>query len=564
MSKSLGNSLLVPEVLSSGSGRSSCATTWSPRTTAAHRVLRGRAHRSGVGLPADRGLRRRGRSSCRSASTAAPRVACRLRGGDGRRPRRARGASPSSTTRVREGNAALAECRCTRRMPSHALADVRAMIGVLGLDPLDPSVGERRRRTSFDGGRRASSRSRSSSARRPANARTTRRQTPSATASRQSGVVIEDTAPAPAGRSGKLRDGRNRSDGGRDGQKARKKGASAGSGGQRGKALRARVRRPRRRSATSTRHARQKATSRRRRRLGDTPGTGERGRRAGAAARARVRRRPQQRPRGAARAVSPLTRCSSPSGSTATTACARPSSSCPAGSIPLLEAPRLEIDRLSAGAVHQGLALQVPPYEYAHPDDLLAAGRATPAGAAARGARRRHRPAQPRRRRPFRRRVRWPRRPGPRATLGGHDRRRWKASAGAAARIPVARATNLTRALRPTGRRAASWSVWPPTATTTWPISRSPTTPWCSSSARRARACRGSSAETCDVLVRIPMHSETESLNAGVAAHRPARPPRGAHRSPRCASRQVHGQEDGSHSRDTLRVREPLVGQAEP
>ena len=39
--------------------------------------------------------------------------------------------------------------------------------------------------------------------------------------------------------------------------------------------------------------------------------------------------------------------------------------------IPLLEAPRAELDRLTGGAVHQGLALQVPPYEYAHPDDLL-------------------------------------------------------------------------------------------------------------------------------------------------------------------------------------------------
>ena len=39
--------------------------------------------------------------------------------------------------------------------------------------------------------------------------------------------------------------------------------------------------------------------------------------------------------------------------------------------IPVLETPRGELDRLTDGAVHQGLALQVPPYEYAHPSDLV-------------------------------------------------------------------------------------------------------------------------------------------------------------------------------------------------
>jgi 23S rRNA (guanosine2251-2'-O)-methyltransferase len=39
--------------------------------------------------------------------------------------------------------------------------------------------------------------------------------------------------------------------------------------------------------------------------------------------------------------------------------------------IAMLETPRGELDRLTDGAIHQGLALQVPPYEYAHPGDLL-------------------------------------------------------------------------------------------------------------------------------------------------------------------------------------------------
>src|SRR5699024_6792241 len=40
--------------------------------------------------------------------------------------------------------------------------------------------------------------------------------------------------------------------------------------------------------------------------------------------------------------------------------------------IPVLEVMRPELDRMSGhDAVHQGLALKVPAYEYAHPEDLL-------------------------------------------------------------------------------------------------------------------------------------------------------------------------------------------------
>src|SRR5262249_42223030 len=40
--------------------------------------------------------------------------------------------------------------------------------------------------------------------------------------------------------------------------------------------------------------------------------------------------------------------------------------------IPMIEAGRAELDRLTAGAVHQGLALRIAPYVYAHPADLTA------------------------------------------------------------------------------------------------------------------------------------------------------------------------------------------------
>lgn len=44
--------------------------------------------------------------------------------------------------------------------------------------------------------------------------------------------------------------------------------------------------------------------------------------------------------------------------------------------IAILEVPRPDLDRMSTNGLHQGLALQIPPYKYAHPDDLLARARA--------------------------------------------------------------------------------------------------------------------------------------------------------------------------------------------
>ena len=112
-----------------------------------------------------------------------------------------------------------------------------------------------------------------------------------------------------------------------------------------------------------------------------------------------------------------------------------------------MEAPRPELDRMTNGLNHQGLVLQVPPYEYAHPEDLTAAAYddgEDPLIVALDGV------TDPRNLGAIVRSV---------AAFGGHgvvvpERRAagmtagaWKTSAGTAARIPVARATNLTRAL---------------------------------------------------------------------------------------------------------------------
>ena len=72
--------------------------------------------------------------------------------------------------------------------------------------------------------------------------------------------------------------------------------------------------------------------------------------------------------------------------------------------IAILEVPRHDLDRMSPNGLHQGIALQVPPYQYAHPDDLLATATKDSKPALARRAGQHLRSAQPRRDRAFGRR----------------------------------------------------------------------------------------------------------------------------------------------------------------
>ena len=103
---------------------------------------------------------------------------------------------------------------------------------------------------------------------------------------------------------------------------------------------------------------------------------------------------------------------------------------------------------MRANGLHQGIALQVPPYAYAHPDDLLtlATNDIQPALLVAMD-----NISDPRNLGAIVRSV---------AAFGAHGvlipQRRsasvtavaWRTSAGAAARVPVARATNLNRTLK--------------------------------------------------------------------------------------------------------------------
>ena len=183
--------------------------------------------------------------------------------------------------------------------------------------------------------------------------------------------------------------------------------------------------------------------------------------------------------------------------------------------IPILETPRGELDRLTDDAVHQGLALQVPPYSYAHPNDLVdPQSRGIPLIVALDGI------TDPRNLGAIIRSV---------AAFGGHGvvvpaRRSvgmtasaWKTSAGAAARIRVAQATNLTRTLedyRKAGFFVIGLDMEGDVELPELALADQPLVVVVGSEGKGlSRLVR----ETCDQIVSVPMSSAVESLNAGIA-----------------------------------------------
>lgn len=184
----------------------------------------------------------------------------------------------------------------------------------------------------------------------------------------------------------------------------------------------------------------------------------------------------------------------------------------------VLESPRPELDRLTAGAVHQGVALTVPPYEYAHPDDLVAAAHdageppllvaldgvtdprnlgAVVRSAAAFGA---HGVVIPERR------------------SAGMSVGAWKTSAGAAARVPVARATNLARQLREYAEAGLFVVGLAGDGTVEVSELEVATEPLCLVVGSEGAGMSRVVTQACDVVARIPIARDVESLNAGVAA----------------------------------------------
>ena len=184
--------------------------------------------------------------------------------------------------------------------------------------------------------------------------------------------------------------------------------------------------------------------------------------------------------------------------------------------IAVLEAGMAELDRLTDGAVHQGAALRVRPYDYAHPDDFSERIAATPPlivaldgvtdprnlGAVVRSAAAFGADG-----------VVVPSRRSAGVTAGA-----WKASAGALSRVPVARAVNLTRTLEAYKQRGlfvAGLDASGDTDVHEMTVADGPLVLVVGS---EGRGLSRIVAAACDVLVRIPMASGNESLNAGVAA----------------------------------------------
>jgi 23S rRNA (guanosine2251-2'-O)-methyltransferase len=186
--------------------------------------------------------------------------------------------------------------------------------------------------------------------------------------------------------------------------------------------------------------------------------------------------------------------------------------------VSLLEVNRTELDRLTDGAIHQGLAARIPPYDYAHPDDLLqlASERGEPPLVVALDS------------------VTDPRNLGavvrsaagfgahgvvvPERRAAGMTASAWKTSAGAAARIPVAQTVNLVRQLK--SYQAAGCMVVGLAADgdVSLPELELADGPLVLVVGAEGGGLSRLVAETCDQLVSIPMANQMESLNAGVAA----------------------------------------------
>jgi len=187
--------------------------------------------------------------------------------------------------------------------------------------------------------------------------------------------------------------------------------------------------------------------------------------------------------------------------------------------IPVLEVTRQELDRMAGfDGVHQGVALKVPPYEYAHPQDLLEQvidrGQ-TPLFIALDG-------------------ITDPRNLGAiirsTAAFGGHGvilpQRRsasvnsaaWKTSAGAAARIPVAIAANLTSMLKEFKKQGVFVLGLDGGGDVSLPALELADRPVVIVVGSEGKGLSRLVTETCDQIVSIPISAATESLNAGIAA----------------------------------------------
>jgi 23S rRNA (guanosine2251-2'-O)-methyltransferase len=184
----------------------------------------------------------------------------------------------------------------------------------------------------------------------------------------------------------------------------------------------------------------------------------------------------------------------------------------------LLEISRTELDRKTGGILHQGIALQVPPFQYTDLDGVLSAAAesgAAPLLVALDG-------------------VTDPRNLGavirsavafgaqglvlPERRSAGVTATAWRTSAGTAARIPVAQVTNLVRALKQCQQQGMTVVGLDADGDITIDELEAAVDPIVVVVGSEGRGLSRLVGETCDALLSIPMDAAAESLNASVAA----------------------------------------------
>ena len=191
--------------------------------------------------------------------------------------------------------------------------------------------------------------------------------------------------------------------------------------------------------------------------------------------------------------------------------------------IPVLEAQKPELDRMTEDAVHQGLVLQVPPYDY--PDALDLAEdtmakftkgyiRNAPLFVALDGI------TDPRNLGAIIRSVSAFSGHGvivPERLAVGMTASAWKTSAGAAVRVPVARAANLNNTLKAFKSMGIFVLGLDGGGDVSLPGLELATEPLCLVVGSEGKGLSRLVREHCDQIVSIPIDSDMESLNASMA-----------------------------------------------
>ncbi|WP_127842889.1 23S rRNA (guanosine(2251)-2'-O)-methyltransferase RlmB [Actinomyces wuliandei] len=184
---------------------------------------------------------------------------------------------------------------------------------------------------------------------------------------------------------------------------------------------------------------------------------------------------------------------------------------------PVVEASRADLDALTEGAAHQGVAVEVPPYQYVSAADLLEGARSrdrTPLLVALDQVTDPHNLGAVLRSAgafgadgvivPARRSV-------------GVTAAAWKVSAGAAARVRVARETNMVRCLERLQRQGCFVVGLDTRATTHVEDMGLADSPLVVVTGSEGRGLSRLVRETCDLLVSVPITGSVDSLNAAVA-----------------------------------------------